>query len=145
MSRYLVTGGAGFIGSHLVDQLVSEGHHVVILDDLSTGSSKNIPHRKEVELVEGSILNLPVLEEIFSRIDGCFHLAAVASVQKSIFEWSKSHHVNLRELSIFFCRQVFATSLLSTPLLLLFMVTQKPFRFEKQKILSHFLLMLLIR
>ncbi|WP_341756572.1 MULTISPECIES: NAD-dependent epimerase/dehydratase family protein [unclassified Candidatus Tisiphia] len=94
MSRYLVTGGAGFIGSHLVNLLLKEGHQVVILDDLSTGNLDNSVY-KNVEFIQGSILDQDIVKKLFKNIDGCFHLAAVANVQESINNWYYSHQVNL--------------------------------------------------
>ncbi|WP_341755712.1 NAD-dependent epimerase/dehydratase family protein [Candidatus Tisiphia endosymbiont of Ptychoptera albimana] len=94
MSNYLVTGGAGFIGSHLVDLLVKEGNQVVILDDLSTGNFNN-SFNKNVEFVQGNILDQNILEKLFRNIDGCFHLAAIANVQESIDNWYHNHQVNL--------------------------------------------------
>lgn len=94
MSRYLVTGGAGFIGTHLVKLLIKEGHHVIVLDDLSTGQLAGLP-TQNVEFVQASILECNILEKLFQDIDGCFHLAAIASVQKSINDWYYSHQVNL--------------------------------------------------
>ncbi len=94
MSRYLVTGGAGFIGSHLVNLLTKEGHQVVILDDLSTGNFNNSVY-KDVEFIQGSILDQGIVKKVFKNIDGCFHLAALANVQGSIDNWDYSHQVNL--------------------------------------------------
>lgn len=94
MSNYLVTGGAGFIGSHLVNLLVKEGSQVVILDDLSTGNFNN-SFNKNVEFVQGNILDQDILEKLFRNIDGCFHLAAIANVQESIDNWYHNHQVNL--------------------------------------------------
>ncbi len=94
MSRYLVTGGAGFIGTHLIKLLVKIGHKVIILDDLSVGKLQDLP-TQNVEFIQGSILECKVLNELFKNIDGCFHLAAVASVQQSINDWYYSHQVNL--------------------------------------------------
>ncbi|MCC8397897.1 MAG: NAD-dependent epimerase/dehydratase family protein [Rickettsia endosymbiont of Labidopullus appendiculatus] len=94
MSRYLVTGGAGFIGSHLVNLLLKEGHQLVILDDLSTGNFNNSVY-KNVEFIQGSILDQDIIKKLFRNIDGCFHLAAVANVQQSINNWHYSHQVNL--------------------------------------------------
>jgi UDP-glucose 4-epimerase len=93
MAHYLVTGGAGFIGSHLAEALCKKGHQVTILDNLSTGKKENLP--KEAHFIEGCILDRALLEKIFSEIEGCFHLAAIASVQKGNEEWVKTHQVNL--------------------------------------------------
>jgi UDP-glucose 4-epimerase len=82
--RYLVTGGAGFIGSHLVDLLVARGDEVVILDDLSTGSLENIEHiagHHAVELVEGSARDEALVDELVARVDAVFHLASAVGVQ----------------------------------------------------------------
>jgi UDP-glucose 4-epimerase len=82
--RFLVTGGAGFIGSHVADALVGGGHEVVILDDLSTGSRENIEHLLQdgqVELVVGSVLDEDLVEECMRSVDACFHLAAVVGVR----------------------------------------------------------------
>ena len=93
MARYLVTGGCGFIGSHLVDALVAAGHDVRILDDLSTGKRENVPDMNDV--VIGDVSNPDVIAKAMSGMDGCFHLAAIASVQRSNEEWALTHRVNL--------------------------------------------------
>ena len=80
---YLVTGGAGFIGSHLTDALAADGHHVVVLDDLSTGRVQNLTSAVasgNVEFVEGSILDACAVETCLSRADACIHLAAWVGV-----------------------------------------------------------------
>lgn len=91
--RYLVTGGAGFIGSHLVATLIDGGHEVIVLDDLSTGKRENLP--AGVEMVEGSIVDPVVVERAMVGVDGCYHLAAVASVERATADWSGVHKVNL--------------------------------------------------
>lgn len=74
MSKFLVTGGAGFVGSHLVEELVKEKNDVVILDDFSNGSKENISHLQDLIIVNGSITDLP--KEVTSqKYDGIFHLA----------------------------------------------------------------------
>ncbi|RYE05863.1 MAG: NAD-dependent epimerase/dehydratase family protein [Rickettsiaceae bacterium] len=95
MATYLITGGAGFIGSHLANALASNGDHITIIDDLSIGNYDNISNIPNINFIHGSILNNTILEEFFSSIDGIFHLAAIASVQKSINDWHYSHQVNL--------------------------------------------------
>ena len=93
MARFLVTGGAGFIGSHLVDALLDEGHAVRVLDDLSSGHRNNLP--KQVELTEADVTDPVAVERAFDGVDGCFHLAAIASVARSHREWLCTHQVNL--------------------------------------------------
>src|SRR3954451_20974348 len=82
--RYLVTGGAGFIGSHLVEALAARGDQVLILDDLSTGDRRNVEHllaSGNVELVEGSILDADLVDGCMGSVDVCFHLASAVGVQ----------------------------------------------------------------
>ena len=80
--RVLVTGGAGFIGSHLVDWHVAHGDEVVVVDDFSTGSRRNLAHHVDgqVHVVEGRVQDPAVLEEAFVRIDLVYHLAAAVGV-----------------------------------------------------------------
>lgn len=93
MASYLVTGGCGFIGSHLADALVARGHRVRILDDLSTGKRLNAPAKAEV--VVGDVADGAVVRRAMDGQDGCFHLAAIASVPKSVEAWWPTHRVNL--------------------------------------------------
>ena len=93
MARFLVTGGAGFIGSHLVHALVAEGHAVRVLDDLSNGHRDNLP--QQVELAEADVTDPAAVECALDGVDGCFHLAAIASVARSHREWLRTHQVNL--------------------------------------------------
>ncbi len=82
--RYLITGGAGFIGSHLTDALVARGHDVVILDDFSTGRRENVEHlldSSRVDLVEGSVLDAGLVDECVGAADAVLHLAAAVGVQ----------------------------------------------------------------
>jgi UDP-glucose 4-epimerase len=82
--RYLITGGAGFIGSHLADALVMRGDSVLILDDLSTGSLENIVDAiasGRAEFVEGSVCDIGLVDECMLRTDACFHLASAVGVQ----------------------------------------------------------------
>ena len=82
--KVLITGGAGFIGSHLADYLVGQGDQVILLDDLSTGRLENIEHlqaRSDVEFVLGSILNPDLVDHVVSRVDVVYHLAAAVGVQ----------------------------------------------------------------
>lgn len=96
--RVLVTGGAGFIGSHLVDRLVSEGCRVVVLDDLSSGTLENIRghlNGRNVRFIEGDVRSLDVMEEAIKDVDLVCHLAAVVSVPYSIREPLLTHEVNV--------------------------------------------------
>lgn len=93
MSTYLVTGGAGFIGSYLVDKLIELKHEVIVLDNLSTGKIQNI--NPECQFVKGDINDSAILKILFAKVDFCYHLAATASVQKSIDNWLECHNNNL--------------------------------------------------
>ena len=93
MACFLVTGGAGFLGSHLVDALLRQGHLVRVLDDLSSGHRQNLP--RQIQFLHGDITDPTTVEEAFEGIDGCFHLAAIASVERSNREWLRTHEVNL--------------------------------------------------
>ena len=93
MACILVTGGAGFMGSHLVDALLDQGHPVRVLDDLSSGNRENLP--RQVEFIYGDVSNSATVEQAFDDVDACFHLAAIASVARSSREWLRTHQVNL--------------------------------------------------
>ncbi|WP_431859073.1 NAD-dependent epimerase/dehydratase family protein [Azospirillum sp.] len=93
MARYLVTGGCGFIGSHLIERLLAAGHEVRVLDDLSTGKRENLP--AGVPVTVGTVADPAVVDEAMRGMDGCFHLAAVASVERSREAWLETHHANL--------------------------------------------------
>jgi len=90
--KYLVTGGCGFIGSHLCDALIMRGHSVRVLDDLSTGKVENLSD--EAQLIEGDVADPQCVKEAMEEVDGCFHLAAVASVERSFNDWSGTHRIN---------------------------------------------------
>jgi len=93
MATWLVTGGAGFIGSHLCDALVARGERVRVLDDLSTGDRVNLP--AEAELIIGDAADPAILPHALEGVEGCFHLAAIASVQRGVAEWVTTHRANL--------------------------------------------------
>ena len=93
MAHYLVTGGCGFIGSHLCDALLTAGHRVRILDDLSTGKLANKP--EAAELLEGDVADPALAARALTDTDGCFHLAAVASVERANRDWLGTHRSNL--------------------------------------------------
>jgi UDP-glucose 4-epimerase len=85
--KYIVTGGAGFIGSHIAEYLARNGHEVIIFDNLFTGKKQNIHHllkKKTVTFVEGSVTDIQALKTIASGIDGIFHEGAIVSVPRSI-------------------------------------------------------------
>ena len=94
--KYLVTGGAGFIGSHLTKKLVEEGNDVTIIDNLNTGKEKNLESIKnKIDFVKGSILDIELLEKLTKDVKGVYHQAALASVQDSFFKSDEYHDVNV--------------------------------------------------
>jgi len=92
--QILVTGGAGFIGSHLVDRLAADGHRVRVLDNLSTGKRANLAKTPQAELIEGDIRDADVVSDAVRGTEAIFHLAAVASVQASIDDPLGTHGSN---------------------------------------------------
>lgn len=93
--RCLVTGGAGFIGSHLVEHLLKNQHEVVVLDDFSSGKLEHLPAASgHLQIVRGSILDQPLTEKVMQNKDWVFHLAGLASVQASMEDPMTSHAVN---------------------------------------------------
>ncbi|MBI5705406.1 MAG: NAD-dependent epimerase/dehydratase family protein [Armatimonadetes bacterium] len=95
MAQVLVTGGAGFIGSHLTEALVAEGHQVRVLDDLSAGKLENLSAVQGKFVFErGSVTNESIVDSMAQGCEAVFHLAAVVSVQKSIVEPIATHNVN---------------------------------------------------
>ena len=96
MSKYLVTGGAGFIGSHLARHLVAEGHDVVVLDNLSTGRKENIAdYIDQIRFVEGSITDIETVRECCQGVDCVFHQAALPSVPRSVADPLMSDEHNI--------------------------------------------------
>jgi len=93
LSSYLVTGGCGFIGSHLVEKLNHLGHRVIVIDDLSTGSLSNVS--EAVPVFVGSVTDSILVSQVIENVDGCFHLAAIASVEYSNNNWLGSNNINL--------------------------------------------------
>lgn len=86
MARYLVTGGAGFIGSHIVDRLVQQGHTVRVLDDLSTGRKENLAAHRQIDFMEGDIRDRKRVAEAMQGIEYVIHEAAWRSVPKSMHD-----------------------------------------------------------
>lgn len=91
--HYLVTGGAGFIGSHITEKLLALGHRVTVLDNLSTGKRENIP--EGAKFVKADIRDLKSIKRAFSGIDGVFHTAALPRVQVSIEKPSETNEINI--------------------------------------------------
>lgn len=97
--RYLITGGAGFIGSHLCEALLQQGEEVFVIDDLSTGSIRNIEHLKfsrNFHYVIDSVTNLPVLAELVDSCDIIYHLAATVGVRNIIESPVRTIENNIR-------------------------------------------------
>lgn len=96
MAQFLVTGGAGFIGSHIVDELLQRGHTVRVLDNFATGKRENLAHcRERIELVEGDIRDLGMCARACAGIDFVLHQAALGSVPRSVADPLTSHEVNV--------------------------------------------------
>lgn len=94
--RILVTGGAGFIGSHIVEKLVELGHEVLVLDDLSTGREENIAHlRDSIAFIKGSITDRALLSRVMEGVQVVFHQAALGSVPRSVDDPATTHEVNI--------------------------------------------------
>jgi len=91
--KILVTGGAGFIGTNLTIMAQQRGHEVTILDDLSTGDSRNL-QAHDAQFVEGSILDRKLLDSTMVATDSCIHLAALGSVPRSVADPFATHEVN---------------------------------------------------
>jgi UDP-glucose 4-epimerase len=84
MLKILVTGGAGFIGSHLTERLLAEGHAVTVIDDFSTGRRENVAHlasRPGFHLIEGTVLDEPLMDRLVGEADRVFHLASAVGVR----------------------------------------------------------------
>mgnify|MGYP003313912023 CR=1 FL=1 len=97
--RALITGGAGFIGSHLADRLLERGDQVILLDDLSTGRLANIGHLDDdthAEFVLGSVLNVDLIDHVVSRVDVVYHLAAAVGVNLIVEKPLESLMTNIR-------------------------------------------------
>ena len=93
---FLVTGGAGFIGSHISDRLLADGHRVRILDNFSTGKHENIPASADVEVIEGDVGDYDTVRTAMEQVDIVFHEAAIASVPETVGNPLSSERVNYR-------------------------------------------------
>ena len=97
--RVLITGGAGFIGSHLCEALMDKGHQVIVVDNLSTGSMQNLgvlEKREEFTLIVDSILNAPTIDKVMQEVDMVYHLAAAVGVKLIVSEPVKTIETNIR-------------------------------------------------
>ena len=97
--RYLVTGGAGFIGSHIVERLLADGHHVRVLDDFSSGRRENlavVANHPALEIVDGDIRDFAATCRVMGGVEGVFHEAAMVSIPKSVEQPELSADVNAR-------------------------------------------------
>ncbi|MFA5357117.1 MAG: GDP-mannose 4,6-dehydratase [Candidatus Omnitrophota bacterium] len=97
--KVLITGGSGFIGSHLSEELLSLGNEVIVLDDLSTGRYENIEHilpNKNFEFVEGSVLDAILLDKLVEKVDIVFHLAAAVGVELIVRDPLQSLTTNIK-------------------------------------------------
>ncbi len=94
--RYLVTGGAGFIGSNTVDELVRRGHSVVVLDDLSSSKEDNLAEsRNKISFIKGSITDLEVVRKAVHEAECVLHLAARTSVPRSVKDPIETNRINV--------------------------------------------------
>ena len=94
--RYLVTGGAGFIGSNTVDELVRRGHSVVVLDDLSAGKEENLAEvRSKITFVKGSITDMEAVQKAIHQAEYVLHLAARTSVPRSVKDPLETNRINV--------------------------------------------------
>src|SRR5271154_5270090 len=94
--RYLVTGGAGFIGSNTVDELVRRGHGVVVLDDLSAGKEENLAEvRNKITFIKGSITDIEIVQKAMQQAEFVLHLAARTSVPRSVKDPIETNRINI--------------------------------------------------
>ena len=95
MASYLVTGGAGFIGSHLAEELLRRGHRVRVVDSMITGKATNLQHIQAAEFVEGDLAEAPVAERAAAGMDYVLHQAAIPSVPRSVEDPVASNRANI--------------------------------------------------
>ena len=94
--KTLITGGAGFIGSHLADLLTSNSNQIIVLDNNSTGSNKNLISNPNLEYIEGSILDVELVDSVMSQVSVCYHLAAALGVKNIIDHPLESFETNIK-------------------------------------------------
>lgn len=94
MAAYLVTGGAGFIGSHIVEALIQRGDSVRVLDNFATGRRANLAHLSDVEVIEGDIRDAAIVCQVMTGVDYVIHQAALVSVTQSMVDPLTTHDVN---------------------------------------------------
>src|SRR5438067_7599374 len=95
MALYLVTGGAGFIGSHLAEELVRRGHRVRVADSLVTGKRRNLDHISGIDFVEGDLAELAIAQRAVADVDYVLHQAAIPSVPRSVKDPIASNRANI--------------------------------------------------
>src|SRR5512133_4320147 len=95
MAHYLVTGGAGFIGSHLTEELVRRGHRVRVADSLITGKRSNLDHIPDVEFLEGDLAEMAFAQRAVAGCDYVLHEAAIPSVPRSVKDPITSNRANV--------------------------------------------------
>jgi nucleoside-diphosphate-sugar epimerase len=95
MPLYLVTGGAGFIGSHLTEELTRRGEHVRVVDSLTTGHRKNLAHLSGIDFLEGDLADLAVAKRAVEGVDYVLHQAAIPSVPRSVEDPIASNRANI--------------------------------------------------
>lgn len=100
MAGFLVTGGGGFIGSHLVKKLIGLGHEVIVIDNLSSGDT--LAAHPMLEFIQGDVSDIDILGQALSRVDYCIHLAAIASVHRCDESYLNTHHHNYLPLIMIF-------------------------------------------
>src|SRR5689334_13199750 len=95
MAHFLVTGGAGFIGSHLAEELVRRGHRVRVADALTTGKRSNLDHIEGVDFRQGDLADLAFAEDVVKGVEFVLHQAAIPSVPRSVDDPLTSHKSNV--------------------------------------------------
>ena len=130
--KIIVTGGAGFIGSHLVEKLVNQGHDVIVLDNFSTGNIENISYLKnKIQIITCDLSEQKSWIKLFSKVDIVFHLAALADIVPSIenpsayFKSNVTATLNILESSSLGSITVPLQSMLSSTIIPPFLINRK--------------------